>query len=56
MISPNDIFLGLLSRFFSSWFWIYIYYYWVQERTPSAMVGIIMLSESVLGPVGLFYL
>jgi drug/metabolite transporter (DMT)-like permease len=35
MISPNDIFLGFLSWFFSSWFWIYIYNYWCKNYTFS---------------------
>ena len=28
IVSPNDIFLGFLAGFFSSWFWIYIHYDW----------------------------
>ena len=35
MISPHDIFLGFLAGFFSSRFWIYIYYYWSKNYTFS---------------------
>ena len=50
MISPNDIFLGFLAGFFQVGFG-FIFITIGARTTPSAMVGIIMLSESVLGPV-----
>ena len=49
MISPNDIFLGFLAGFFQVGFG-FIFITIGARTTPSAMVGIIMLSESVLGP------
>ena len=53
MISPNDIFLGFLAGFFQVGFG-FILITIGARTTPSAMVGIIMLSESVLGPVWTF--
>ena len=53
MISPNDIFLGFLAGFFQVGFG-FIFITIGARTTPSAMVRIIMLSESVLGPVWAF--
>ena len=53
MISANDIFLGFLAGFFQVGFG-FIFITIGARTTPSAMVGIIMLSESVLGPVWAF--
>ena len=53
MISPNDIFLGFLAGFFQIGFG-FIFITIGARTTPSAMVGIIMLSESVLGPIWAF--
>ena len=53
MISPNDIFLGFLAGFFQVGFG-FIFITIGARTTPSAMVGIIMLSESVLGPIWAF--
>ena len=53
MISPNDIFLGFLAGFFQVGFG-FIFITIGARTTPSAMVGIIMLSESVLGPMWAF--
>ena len=53
MISYNDIFLGFLAGFFQVGFG-FIFITIGARTTPSAMVGIIMLSESVLGPVWAF--
>jgi drug/metabolite transporter (DMT)-like permease len=53
MISPSDIFLGFLAGFFQVGFG-FIFITIGARTTPSAMVGIIMLSESVLGPVWAF--
>ncbi len=53
MISPHDIFLGFLAGFFQIGFG-FIFITIGARRTPSAMVGIIMLSESVLGPIWAF--
>ena len=53
MISPNDIFLGFLAGFFQIGFG-FIFITIGARTTPSAMVGIIMLSESVLGPLWAF--
>ncbi len=50
MISPHDIFLGFLAGFFQVGFG-FIFITIGARTTPSAMVGIIMLSESILGPV-----
>ena len=53
MISPYDIFLGFLAGFFQVGFG-FIFITIGARTTPSAMVGIIMLSESVLGPLWAF--
>ncbi len=53
MISPHDIFLGFLAGFFQIGFG-FIFITIGARTTPSAMVGIIMLSESVLGPIWAF--
>ena len=53
MISPNDIFLGFLAGFFQVGFG-FIFITIGARTTPSALVGIIMLSESVLGPLWAF--
>ncbi len=53
MISPNDIFLGFLAGFFQVGFG-FIFITIGARTTQSAMVGIIMLSESVLGPIWAF--
>ncbi len=53
MISPHDIFLGFLAGFFQIGFG-FIFITIGARSTPSAMVGIIMLSESVLGPIWAF--
>ena len=53
MISPGDIFLGFLAGFFQVGFG-FIFITIGARTTPSAMVGVIMLSESVLGPVWAF--
>ncbi len=53
MISPHDIFLGFLAGFFQIGLG-FIFITTGARTTPSAMVGIIMLSESVLGPIWAF--
>ena len=53
MISPHDIFLGFFAGFFQIGFG-FIFITIGARTTPSAMVGIIMLSESVLGPIWAF--
>ena len=53
MISPHDIFLGFLAGFFQIGFG-FIFITIGARTTPSAMVGIIMLSESGLGPIWAF--
>ena len=53
MISPHDIFLGFLAGFFQIGFG-FIFITIGARTTPSAMVGIIMLSESVPGPIWAF--
>ena len=53
MISPHDIFLGFLAGCFQVGFG-FIFITIGARTTPSAMVGIIMLSESVLGPLWAF--
>ena len=53
MISPHDIFLGFVAGFFQVGFG-FIFITIGARTTPSAMVGIIMLSESVLGPIWAF--
>ena len=50
MISYHDIFLGFLAGFFQIGFG-FIFITIGARTTPSAIVGIIMLSESVLGPL-----
>ena len=50
LISPHDIFLGFLAGFFQLGFG-FIFITIGAQRTPSAMVGIIMLTEAVLGPL-----
>ena len=53
MISTHDIFLAFLAGFFQVGFG-FIFITIGARSTPSAMVGIIMLSESVLGPIWAF--
>ncbi len=53
MISPHDIFLGFVAGFFQIGLG-FIFITTGARSTPSAMVGIIMLSESVLGPIWAF--
>ena len=53
MISTHDIFLGFLAGFFQVGFG-FIFITIGARSTPSAMVGVIMLSESVLGPIWAF--
>jgi drug/metabolite transporter (DMT)-like permease len=53
MISSHDIFLGFVAGFFQVGFG-FIFITIGARSTPSAMVGIIMLSESVLGPMWAF--
>ena len=53
MISSHDIFLGFLACFFQVGFG-FIFITIGARSTPSAMVGVIMLSESVLGPIWAF--
>ena len=53
MISPHDIFLGFLGGCFQVGLG-FIFITTGARTTPSAMVGIIMLSESVLGPIWAF--
>ena len=53
MISSHDIFLGFTAGFFQIGFG-FIFITIGARSTPSAMVGIIMLSESVLGPMWAF--
>ena len=53
MISNYDIFLGFLAGFFQVGFG-FIFITIGARTTPSATVGIIMLSESVLGPLWAF--
>ena len=49
LISGHDIFLGFLAGFLQLGFG-FIFITIGAQRTPSAMVGIIMLTEAVLGP------
>ena len=49
MVSPKDIFLGFLAGFFQVGFG-FIFITIGARSTPSAFVGIIMLTEAVLGP------
>jgi len=53
MISPYDIFLGFIAGFFQVGFG-FIFITIGARSTPSAMVGVIMLSESILGPTWAF--
>ena len=53
MISSHDIFLGFVAGFFQVGFG-FIFITIGARSTPSAMVGIIMLSESILGPMWAF--
>jgi len=53
MISPHDIFLGFVAGFFQIGLG-FIFITTGARTTSSAMVGIIMLSESVLGPIWAF--
>ncbi|MDA7769906.1 DMT family transporter [Candidatus Pelagibacter sp.] len=53
MISSHDIMLGFTAGFFQVGFG-FIFITMGARSTPSAMVGIIMLSESVLGPIWAF--
>jgi drug/metabolite transporter (DMT)-like permease len=53
MISSHDIFLGFLAGVFQVGFG-FIFITIGARSTPSAIVGIIMLSESVLGPIWAF--
>ena len=55
MISPHDIFLGFVAGCFQVGLG-FIFITTGARTTPSAMVGIIMLSESVLGPLWAFLL
>jgi len=55
MISAHDIFLGFIAGFFQVGFG-FIFITIGARTTPSAMVGVIMLSESVLGPIWAFLL
>ena len=50
MISPNDIFLGFLAGFFQVGFG-FIFITIGARSTPSAVVGIIMMSEAIFGPL-----
>jgi drug/metabolite transporter (DMT)-like permease len=53
LIAPHDIFLGFLAGFFQIGLG-FIFITIGARTTPSAMVGIIMLCESVLGPIWAF--
>ncbi len=53
MISPHDIMLSFTAGFFQIGFG-FIFITIGARNTPSAMVGVIMLSESVLGPMWAF--
>ena len=53
MISPHYIFLVFLAGFFQVGFG-FIFITIGARTTPSATVGVIMLSESVLGPIWAF--
>ena len=50
MVSPKDIFLGFLAGFFQVGFG-FIFITIGARSTPAAFVGIIMLTEAVLGPL-----
>ena len=53
MVSSHDIFLGFVAGFFQVGFG-FIFITIGARSTPSAMVGVIMLSESILGPAWAF--
>ena len=53
LISNHDIFLGFIAGFFQVGLG-FIFITTGARTTPSAMVGVIMLSESVLGPIWAF--
>jgi len=53
MVSSHDILLGFTAGFFQVGFG-FIFITIGARNTPSAMVGIIMLSESILGPMWAF--
>jgi len=53
MISPHDIFLGFLAGTFQIGLG-FIFITTGARTTPSTMVGLIMLSETVLGPIWAF--
>ena len=53
MISLHDIFLGFLAGFFQVGFG-FIFITIGARTTPAAMVGILMLTESILGPLWAF--
>jgi drug/metabolite transporter (DMT)-like permease len=53
MISPHDIFLGFIAGFFQVGFG-FIFITIGAQTTPSALVGFILLSESILGPMWAF--
>ena len=53
MITPHDIFLGFLAGFFQVGLG-FIFITIGARTTPSATVGIIMLAESVFGPIWAF--
>ena len=50
IISVNDIFLGFLAGFFQIGLG-FIFITIGAQRTPAAMVGVIMLTEAILGPL-----
>ena len=50
MISSHDIFLGFIAGFFQVGLG-FIFITIGAKTTPSALVGIIMLTEAVLGPL-----
>ena len=52
IISSHDIFLGFIAGFFQVGLG-FIFITIGAKTTPSALVGIIMLTEAVLGPLGL---
>ena len=55
MVSSHDIILGFTGGFFQVGFG-FIFITMGARSTPSAMVGVIMLSESILGPVWAYLL
>jgi drug/metabolite transporter (DMT)-like permease len=55
MVSSHDIMLGFTAGFFQVGFG-FIFITIGARNTPSAIVGIIMLSESILGPMWAFLL